>query len=196
MKKYNILVPAFVGLLVLAACNSGNKGSSDVKTATDSMSSYDSATTVTDAADTASNNSVSFAVKAGSGGMMEVQLGELAQTNAQSARVKAFGAMMVRDHSKANKELLMIAANKQIGIPSNLSEEHQRHVEEMKKLKGEDFDEHYMDMMTKDHKEDIDLFEKAAENEKDNDIKAFASKTLPTLRAHLDSAKAVKDAIK
>lgn len=45
-------------------------------------------------------------------------------------------------------------------------------------MKGKDFDDHYMGMMTDDHQKDIELFETAAENEPDVDLKAFASNTL------------------
>ena len=51
-------------------------------------------------------------------------------------------------------------------------------------------------MMVDYHKEDIDEFEKCSNNSKDADLKAFAAKTLPVLRTHLDSAKAINDALK
>src|SRR5687768_18424506 len=46
-----------------------------------------------------------FAVKAADGGMLEVELGKLAQTNAASPEVKKFAQMMVDEHTKANDEL-------------------------------------------------------------------------------------------
>lgn len=199
MKRIISPILAFLAVFTLSYCGGnntkeGNNNAAD-NNPDDTLTSYDSATVVTDAADTSSNYLSTFVVKAGSGGMMEVELGKLAQQNAQSQRVKNFGSMMVRDHSKANKELMTIAANKNIAIPSKLSQDHQKHVDEMKKLKGMDFDKHYMDLMKDDHEDDIELFEKAAKNLKDPDLKAFASKTLPILHTHLDSAKAIKDAI-
>lgn len=137
-----------------------------------------------------------FMVKAASGGMMEVELGNIAQQNASNPRVKAFGAMMVRDHGKANEELKTMAAVKDITLPATLSNEHQKHVDEMKKLTGAEFDKHYMDMMVKDHKEDIDLFDDTARDDEDVEIKAFAAKTLPILKIHADSAKVINDAVK
>jgi len=185
---------------MVSACGSnGSKETNNTNAdnnASDTLTSYDSATVVKDAADTSTNYPATFAVKAASGGMMEVELGTLAQQNAQNPRVKAFGAMMVKDHSKANKELMTIATSKTISIPGKVSEEHQNHIDEMKKLKGADFDKHYMDMMVNDHKEDIDLFETASKNIEDQDLKAFALKTLPILNMHLDSAKAINDDIK
>ena len=53
----------------------------------------------------ADEDTVAFAQKAASGGLMEVRLGELAGQNASSDLVRAFGKRMVMDHAKANQEL-------------------------------------------------------------------------------------------
>jgi putative membrane protein len=132
-----------------------------------------------------------FAVKAANGGMMEVQLGNYAQQNAVSKRVKDFGAMMVKDHTKANEELKSIAAAKNITLPTSIGNDAQKDMDDMMKKKGNDFDKAYMNMMLDDHKKDVKEFEKAAKDCKDAEIKTFAGKTLPVLLAHLDSTKAI-----
>jgi putative membrane protein len=45
--------------------------------------------------------------------------------------------------------------------------------------------------MVKDHEEDIKEFEKEAREGQDPEAKAFASKTLPTLRAHLAKIRSI-----
>ncbi len=134
-----------------------------------------------------------FLTSAASGGMMEVELGNLAQQQASNARVKAFGAMMVRDHSKANDELKKIAGDKQVSLPVEMSNHHQMMVDDLKKKSGKDFDKAYIDMMVDDHHEDIEAFKEAAGDAVDSDIRGFAGRTLPTLQTHLDSATAIKD---
>ena len=137
-----------------------------------------------------------FAVKAASGGMMEVELGKLAAQKAQSQQVKDFAAMMVTEHSKANEELKTLTASKNITIPATLSEDHQKHVDDLSKLSGAEFDKEYVNLMVEDHKEDIDLFKEASFGAKDADVKAFAGKTLPTLQKHYDAVKAIQDGMK
>ena len=195
MKNLSLSISAIAVIFTMYSCNSAAKKSENSMGLAGTPSSYDSATTVSDASDTSSNFNTTFALKAGAGGMMEVELGTLAQQVAQNPRVKRFGAMMVEDHTKANSELMTLATSKGIAIPSTLPGEIQTHINEMKKLKGAEFDKHYMMMMTDDHKEDIALFEKASKNAPDAGIKAFATKTLPILNMHLDSAKAIKDAV-
>ena len=51
-------------------------------------------------------------------------------------------------------------------------------------------------MMVDDHQKTVDKFEKASKNSKDAELKAWVDKTLPTLRMHLDSAKAINSALK
>ena len=46
-----------------------------------------------------------FVNEASRGGIMEVKLGELAERNGLSSEVKEFGAHMVKDHTRLNKEL-------------------------------------------------------------------------------------------
>ena len=137
-----------------------------------------------------------FLLKAASGGMMEVEIGKIAQQKAQNTRVKDFGAMMVRDHSKANNELKTLAASKNIAIPSAMGEHHQSMVEDMKNRTGADFDHAYISMMVNDHEKDISDFRSEAGQGGDGDIRAFASNTLPVLQTHLDSAKEIHKVIK
>src|SRR3954470_6176228 len=72
-----------------------------------------------------------FAVKAASGGMMEVELGNLAMTNGSAQSVKDFGRTMVADHTKANDELKSMAASKNISLPSVPDNEMQKKIDNL-----------------------------------------------------------------
>jgi putative membrane protein len=147
-----------------------------------------STATTTPVTDAAVN---SFVQKALSGGMMKVELGNMASTNAQNQRVKNFGAMMVSDHSQAGNELRSMATSNAITVPSAMMPEHKKHVDMLRDKKGSAFDKAYMDMMVKDHKEDIKAFTNASQNLTEAGYKNYAAKTLPVLQKHLDSAQAI-----
>jgi putative membrane protein len=130
------------------------------------------------------------------GGMTEVEASKLATERAMSPRVKMFAEMMVKDHSAANEELKTIARGKNVNLPAELGGKNQDHITDLSKKKGTDFDKAYMKMMEGDHKDVVDAFEKCAKNGTDPDIKTFCSQKLPTLRMHLDSAKAINKSLK
>jgi putative membrane protein len=143
------------------------------------------------AADAAKGSAdAAFVTEAAKGGMAEVRLGQLAKSHAKSERVKAFGAQMVTDHGKANQELTALAAKKKITLPKDVGPENQRTETDLAKLKGEAFDKAYMAAMVKDHEKDVADFAHEAASGKDPEVKAWAAKTLPVLRAHLKMAKA------
>ena len=59
--------------------------------------------------------------------------------------------------------------------------------------KGSSFDRHYADSIgVKAHQDTIKLFQKEVDKGSDADVKAWASKTLPTLQHHLEMAQALK----
>ena len=136
-----------------------------------------------------------FIEKAAVGGMAEVELGKLAQTNGASDQVKQFGARMSEDHAKANDELKEIASTKGVEVPTSLDKKTHATVDKMKTLTGAAFDKAYMSDMVADHKEDIALFQSESLSGQDADVKAFAGKTLPTLREHLRMAQSAHAAI-
>jgi putative membrane protein len=189
MKKLFIPIVA----LLAVACNNDDKDKDSVEMAKEQNQVLDSSKS--NAPDTLAADH-NFLVEAASGGMMEVQLGKYAVANAGSAAVKQFGQMMVNDHTKGDSEATVIANVKAIAIPGVPGDKHQKHIDDLTKKKGAEFDKDYMSMMVDDHEEDIRKFEDEAKNGKDPDIRAFASQTLPVLRKHLDAAKKIKKGLK
>jgi len=180
------------GIMFTQACNSSGSDDSveQAKDANDStVSNEDTAAKM--AVAPVDKDDADFAVEAANGSMMEVEMGKLAQSKATNPRVKAFADMMVADHTKAGENLTAIATAKNITLPMTMSEDAQKHMTDLSKKSGKDFDKAYMDMMLDDHKKDVDKFKDASEKCKDTEIRNFASATLPTLQTHLDSAKAI-----
>lgn len=202
MKKLNLLSVALIaGLSVLALQSCNGSGGGDKGAVADTAQSDPTNDSINNSATLTAETKVEgdgrmFIDKAASGGMMEVELGKIAQSNAQNQRVKNFGAMMVRDHSKANDELKNVAAKLNVTLPVALAAEHQQHVDAMRKMKGAEFDKHYMQMMAEDHVKDVEMFQKTADSEKEADIQKFAAQALPVLKMHLDSAKAINSSLK
>ena len=130
-----------------------------------------------------------FAKEAATGGMAEVDLGQLAASKASNADVKQFGQRMVDDHSKANDELKSWASQKSVTLPTELDAKHKAEHARLDKLSGEAFDRAYMAAMVTDHNQDVAAFQRESKMAKDADLKAWAAKTLPTLQEHQKMAK-------
>ena len=133
-----------------------------------------------------------FLKNAAQGGTAETQLGELAKEKATNKGVKDLAAMIVNDHSKANQELKSLAGQKGVELPGDIEMGQKMTHQKLEKLSGSEFDKEFVQQMIKDHKKTIDLFEDASKDAKDPDVKAFADKTLPTLRGHLQHVEGLK----
>ena len=131
----------------------------------------------------------SFVREAAIGGMTEVELGRLASDKASSADVKQFGQRMTDDHGKANDELKAWAQQKNVTLPTELDAKHKATRDRLSKLSGAAFDRAYMNEMVTDHQKDVAAFRKASKTLHEPDLKAWATKTLPTLQDHLKMAR-------
>jgi len=129
-----------------------------------------------------------FMLTAAQDGKAEVALAELAAKHATRADVKAYAEMLRGDHQKANTELTALASAKKVSLPADVSASQKTTMDKLSKATGAAFDRAYVTEMVTDHQKAVDLFTKAA-NSTDADVKAFATKTLPTLKMHLEDAK-------
>jgi|ERR1035438_6687337 putative membrane protein len=85
-----------------------------------------------------------FMDEAAQGGMAEVELGRLAEQNAQSPDVKDFGKRMVDDHSKAGDQLKQIASQNGVALPTEVSAKDNATKQRLSQLHGEAFDKAYI----------------------------------------------------
>lgn len=198
MKKKLFSFAICLSAATIWSCNnSGDSTSTTDSTTNSTTTTTDTTSTGGSTNSTASSTPLSkddssFVMEAAAGGLMEVQAGQIAQQNAQSQRVKDFGGMMVADHSKANDELKSYASGHGITLPDALPKAEQKHLDELKKLKGSAFDKHYVSMMVDDHQKDVAKFKKQSTGANDTQLKTWVGNTLPVLQKHLDSIQAIK----
>ncbi len=129
-------------------------------------------------------------------GIAEVNLGRLGQSKGTNPMVKELGAMMVREHQKANEELIQLATRKgYTNVLDRANADAQNDYEQLMKKEGADFNKAFAGQMVKDHEKTIKLFKKQAEGGEDEELRNWAAQTLPTLEQHLDHARKLKDTL-
>ena len=199
-------------LLLTAACTSTNPeteqaaaaraeaatarppGSSEVLGAYDPGTSEATAETTADALRGFSDTE--FLLTAASSNELEVQLGQLAAQQGSAEAVKQYGQMMVDQHTAAIQEQSALNTQLDVRPSAAIMPMHQQLIDRLKDKTGPDFDKRYMDVMRTAHKLDITMFE-AKEKRADNPaVQAMAAKMLPTLRDHLEEAKALDKQLK
>jgi len=131
-------------------------------------------------------------VKAAQGGMAEVQFGQIATKRASSNTVRQYAQQMIQEHTKANNELMALAKAKGVTLPKTIGEKNQKLKERLSSLSGARFDREYMrEAGVRSHAEQAKLFERQVERGLDPDVIAFAAKTLPVVRKHLQEAEQI-----
>jgi putative membrane protein len=188
MKSTGLIMTIALVALFFQACNSNTKSNSTAKDDSIGILRDSTSKQVVNV----EKGDAQFAIEAASGGMTEVELGKMAEQKATDRMLKNLGAMMVKDHSKADDKLQALAKAKNINLPNEPNTGDQQTIDKLMKLSGRDFDKAYISDMIDDHKNDIKEFKYASKNCNDPDIKHFAAKTLPVLQNHLDAINEVR----
>lgn len=201
MRKFLVLLTALAAMII-AGCGGGeynvsntgtNNANAPARSAANSNANASPGNNNASSANGLSSGDREFMTEAATGGMEEVELGRLAAQKAQSPDVKKFGQRMVDDHSKAGDELKQLATRKGVTLPTDMTDKQKADKEKLSKLAGAAFDKEYMSMMVDDHDKDVKEFQiVSASSSGDADVKAFATKTLPTLEEHQRMAKEIK----
>jgi putative membrane protein len=121
--------------------------------------------------------------------MFEIEASKLAQQKGNAAG-KTFASQMVTDHTKTSTELkgLVSGGKVKAELPAALDSSHQSKLDKLKAASGEDFSSDFDSMQVSAHKDAGSLFERYAKGGDNADLKAWADKTLPALKHHLEMA--------
>jgi len=128
-----------------------------------------------------------FAMDATGGNLTEVALSVIALQITTDQKIKAIAGTLITDHNKINDGLIAIAKTKNIPLPAFISPDAEKTREALAKKSGKGFDKAYIKEMIAGHQKALQLYQDAAKNCTDADLKAFAVKTLPMIQMHLDA---------
>ena len=139
-------------------------------------------------------NTPDFVQKAAMSDMYEVEAGKIASQKGQSDAVKQFGQKMTEAHTQTTEELkgIVQAEKIKVDLPTKLDGKHRRLIDDLNAATGAEFDKTYVKQQIKVHGKAEELFENYADDGDNAAVKAFAAKTLPIIKQHLEEAKKLR----
>jgi len=137
-----------------------------------------------------------FATSAFAANIAEVQAGRLAAEKTLNDDVRQFAQEMVKEHTAANEELMKLAKELKIELPTSpllaLKEDLQR----LSSVTGPQHDRFYTERFgIHAHEQSLELYEREIREGQDGELKRFAERKVPVLRAHLERARRLRESV-
>ena len=136
-----------------------------------------------------------FITDAADARMMDREEGRLASKMGTTSDIRKYGELMIKDQTTLLAAVKELAKQKNIVLPEKITEEKSRALQDLKDVKGTDFDKKFLRMIKIDHKRDVGEFKSASEYD-DQQVSAFAKKHLPMIETHLRKVERIKDDVK
>jgi putative membrane protein len=118
----------------------------------------------------------------------EIEMGKMAQKNGQSKEVKAYGKMLVHDHTNADKKVTALAKQEKVELPAAKD-----HDMSAMPAAGPDFDSKFGQAMLDDHKKDVEEAKDAMNKTTDPKLKKLLGDVVPVLEKHETTAQKIVD---
>ncbi len=133
----------------------------------------------------------------------EIHAGQLAQQNATSSDVKAFGERMVNDHTQNDQQLSGMAQTLGVNLEGKTYQKEwkdaQKSAKKYEGKTGQAFDQSYIEAMVKDHEKDAKAVKSLADQARkdgQSELASFLDQTHSTIQSHLDQAKQLQSSVK
>lgn len=137
-------------------------------------------------ADPAPTQALPYVAKAGASDLYEIQSSQLALTNGQDAKVKAFARMMISHHTKTTRDVTAAARKADLNPPAPMLEPMQAEmIAQLQPLSGEAFDQAYIAQQKTAHGMALTLHKTYAANGDTPALKRAAAKAVPIVRGHI-----------
>jgi len=121
----------------------------------------------------------------------EIQGGLVAQNKAEAPAVRAFARLMVFDHMGLESQLAAVAAENDVQLPNEPSEQSKQQMATLQGMSGAKFDAAYMQHMVQGHQQAVQKFKSEKSQAQSQPLEAVVGATLPLIEQHLALAQAV-----
>jgi putative membrane protein len=187
----------FSSMLAVAACGQRNDTGANAAMNDSSMTG-----TNMDAGNMAMNDNTAmsptsaqgFANDAAASDRFEIESSKLASDAGASAATKAFAAKMISAHTASTAKLKSTTGGMSPAVTPDdtLTAEQQSTLDNLKTLKGADFDAAYKAAQVDGHTKALDMLKAYSASGDTPALKTFADGMIPTVTAHLNMAKGLK----
>ena len=197
MKPIRLLTLS-VAALTLAACgnNDAETPSAEVNTMVTDDTGLDAAlgNEATSTATSAPTSAQGFANAAAASDRFEIESSRLAAASGNSTAVKSFADNMIKAHTASTKELTSLLAGLPTPVvPSDaLNPDQQRLMGSLQGKTGPELDQAYAAAQVTAHQATLDTLKAYAAAGDTPALKDFANKMIPTVTAHLNTARGLK----
>jgi len=133
---------------------------------------------------------------------VDIDAGKLAESKSTNKDVKAFGKMMVTDHTGVNKSAKDLVTKLKVKPEDNPTAESlkkggEENVQHLKTLKGAEFDKAYVEHEVAYHQQVIDAMDKTLIPSAQNaELKDLIVKVRPAIDGHLQHARMIQSKMK
>jgi putative membrane protein len=134
------------------------------------------------------NSDKKFLTTVEQAGVNEIALSKLAVEKATNPDVKEFARTMIAQHEALGRKFAPYATAWNIAKPAGPDEDHQKALEKLNSLSGEDFNKQYMNDMEADHTKAFSLFKDEVSDTKDMKFKTTVIQAKSVIAAHKNMA--------
>jgi putative membrane protein len=133
---------------------------------------------------------------------VDIDAGKLATKQASDPEVKAFAERMVTDHSAANQQATALVSKLKVKPEENelskkLKADGAKTLDKLRTLKGDKFDQAYIDHEVTYHQAVLDTIDKTLlPNAQNAELKALITKVRPVIQTHLEHAQQLQASLK
>ena len=165
--------PFFLLCLVLSSCTTGNLGFQEAIDRNNRKLETEE-----------QRRDAEFLVEATDYNTLLKQLSEKASNEAYTRIVSQFAAKNVQDHQTMGERIHSLAKNKKIALPSQLNDRHQDMIRDLEQANKTNIDRVYLNTIGILQERLIRLYENAALNANDAEVRSYAAAQLDIIRSH------------
>ena|GEM_PF-1402093 len=132
---------------------------------------------------------VDFLLGANTSNITQIAMGHAAESKAANPGIHSLATRIVSSHTKADQALQLLASQKHVDLPRRTDiDDHSELADLHARARGGDFDAQYVQNVIDDHDRMIAMYEAAANESVDPDIRQYADTMLSALRENRDQA--------